>query len=218
MLILIAARQAMVAAIPRRRSSSETLLQLALGDLENLKHQLFDFGRAHARRARLSPRWCGCRKAPNRSRNAPVRPRCAHIRSAAPRVRSSKIGIRSCWRSTRPWRLLAQHFLEQNPLMRDVLVDDPQPVASGRDDEAVVNLAKRAKIGERGEALRSFRDRAAIVRHACPARRTGESARNRTRLRRGGRVQREDGKVLDALRRQRRRSASARSADSRCAA
>ena len=29
-------------------------------------------------------------------------------------------------------RLLAQHFLEQNALVRDVLVDDPQAVASRR--------------------------------------------------------------------------------------
>ncbi len=50
MLILIAARQAILAAIPRRRSARETLLCLTLGHFENFKHQLFDLSRSHARR------------------------------------------------------------------------------------------------------------------------------------------------------------------------
>ena len=44
---------------------------------------------------------------------------------------------------------LGQHLLEQNSLVRHVLVDDPQPVASRGDDEAVVDLAQRPQIGER---------------------------------------------------------------------
>ncbi len=137
----------------------------------------FRFRPGPLRPARLSPRWCDCRKAPNRNRNAPVHRRCAHIRFAGAAVRSSRIGISSCWRSTPPSRLLPQHFLEQNALMRDVLIDDPQAIASGRDDEAVVNLAERPKIGESSQALRRFwyllRERAVRVGDGCGAYRCG---------------------------------------------
>ena len=43
---------------------------------------------------------------------------------------------------------LFQHLFEQNPLMRDVLIDDPQPVTPCRYDKAVVNLAQRAQVAE----------------------------------------------------------------------
>src|SRR5580693_5256442 len=38
-----------------------------------------------------------------------------------------------------------------------MLVDDPQAIAPGRDDEAIVNLAQRPQIRKDGQALRSFR-------------------------------------------------------------
>ncbi len=41
-----------------------------------------------------------------------------------------------------------EHLLEQNTLMRHVLVDDPQPVAPGRHDEAVVDLTERPQIAQ----------------------------------------------------------------------
>jgi hypothetical protein len=49
--------------------------------------------------------------------------------------------------------LLAQHFLEQNALVRDMLVDDPKTIAPGGDDEAVVNLSERPEIGKNRQAL-----------------------------------------------------------------
>ena len=41
--------------------------------------------------------------------------------------------------------------------MSHVLIDDPQAIASGGDDEALVNLAERTQIGERVQTLRSQR-------------------------------------------------------------
>ena len=52
--------------------------------------------------------------------------------------------------------LLPQNFFEQDSLVRHVLVDDPEAVASGGDDEAVVNLAQRPQVGKDRQALRSF--------------------------------------------------------------
>ncbi len=49
-----------------------------------------------------------------------------------------------CSRST-----LVEHLLEQNPLVRDMLVDDPQAIPSCGDNEAVVQLPERAEIGQR---------------------------------------------------------------------
>ncbi len=101
--------------------------------------------------------------------------------------------------------LLPQDFFEQNALVRDMLVDDPKAVASGRDDEAVVNLAERPKIGERGQALRSFRNSAAAVGHACRARSRSASARSQTSApARQFVFSVKIGKVFDALLRQRR--------------
>ena len=41
---------------------------------------------------------------------------------------------------------LFQHLLDQDALVSHVLVDDPQPVAAGGHDEAVVNLAQRTQV------------------------------------------------------------------------
>ena len=46
---------------------------------------------------------------------------------------------------------LREDPFEQNALMRHVLIDDPEPVAAGGDDETVVNLANGPKIRENGE-------------------------------------------------------------------
>ena len=43
---------------------------------------------------------------------------------------------------------LLHHLLEQDALVRHVLVDDPQAVAAGGDDEALVDLAERAQVRE----------------------------------------------------------------------
>src|SRR5262249_33558804 len=64
-----------------------------------------------------------------------------------------------------------KHMFEQNALMRDVLIDDPQSVAARGDDEAVVNLAERAEILERFEILCLWyvparEERAMRIRHA----------------------------------------------------
>ena len=56
-------------------------------------------------------------------------------------------GISSRWLSVAAAGALGQHLFEQDPLVRHVLVDDPQSVASGGDDEAVVDLAQRAQVG-----------------------------------------------------------------------
>ena len=48
--------------------------------------------------------------------------------------------------STRPGGALLQHLLEQDALVRHVLVDDPQAVAAGGDDEALVDLPERAQV------------------------------------------------------------------------
>ena len=42
---------------------------------------------------------------------------------------------------------LLEDLLEEDALMRHVLIDDPQAVAAGGDDEALVNLAEGAQIG-----------------------------------------------------------------------
>ena len=47
MLILMAARQAMEAAMPRRRSSTEALRSSCLGDFEDLVDDLLEVGGAH---------------------------------------------------------------------------------------------------------------------------------------------------------------------------
>ena len=44
---------------------------------------------------------------------------------------------------------LLHHLFEQNALVRHVLVDNPQAVAAGGEDEAFVDLAERPQIGER---------------------------------------------------------------------
>ena len=65
---------------------------------------------------------------------------------------------------------LFQHLLEQNALMRHVLVDDPQPVASGGDDEALVDLAERAQIARAPKATSRARGwHPAETRRACRA-------------------------------------------------
>ena len=55
--------------------------------------------------------------------------------------------------STAPRLARRQHLLEQNPLVRHMLVDDPQPVAPRCHDEAVVNLAQRTQIAESVQAF-----------------------------------------------------------------
>ena len=52
--------------------------------------------------------------------------------------------------------LLAKHLLKEDALVGHVLVDDPQAIASGGHDEAVMNLAERAQFGQRGQALRDL--------------------------------------------------------------
>ena len=49
--------------------------------------------------------------------------------------------------------LLLQHLLKQDALMGHMLIDDPQAVAPGGDDEAVVNLAQGAQVRQRSQAL-----------------------------------------------------------------
>ena len=71
---------------------------------------------------------------------------------------------------------LLQHLLEQNALVRHVLVDDPQPVAARGDDEALVDLAQRAQVGQRRERhlgrrdglRRKFAVRVQVPRSVCP--------------------------------------------------
>ena len=64
--------------------------------------------------------------------------------------------------------VLPQHLLEQDALVGHVLVDDPQAVAPGGDDEALVNLAERPQIGQRGQALRWLRQLRRGAGRACP--------------------------------------------------
>ena len=51
---------------------------------------------------------------------------------------------------------LPQNLLEKNALVSDVLVDDPEAIAAGGDDETVVELAERAELGKRGERIDSI--------------------------------------------------------------
>src|SRR5262249_28421542 len=53
---------------------------------------------------------------------------------------------------------LLHDLFEKNALMSDVLVDDPEPVASRRDDETLVNLPERRQFGKRGERTLWSRD------------------------------------------------------------
>ena len=61
---------------------------------------------------------------------------------------------------------LPQHFFEQNTLMSDVLVDDPQTFGARGQDEAVAHLAQRSERCERSDIFRGFfgeHRRAAVV-------------------------------------------------------
>ena len=98
--------------------------------------------------------------------------------------------------------------------MRHVLIDDPQAVAAGGDDEALVDLAERAQIGEHGERHfgrrdglgRKFAVRVEVARELAGRRRTGrhfERRRAEIQARRGagGGAQGEFGQAGDAARR-----------------
>ena len=65
-------------------------------------------------------------------------------------------------------RALLHDLLEQDALVGHVLVDDPQAVAAGGDDEALVDLAQRAQVREHRE--RHFRRRDGVRRETRRAR------------------------------------------------
>ena len=129
----------------------------AFGQFQNLKHQLLDFCRPNARRRAFHRDACDCRTVRNRNptRSSSSAMRAYSICCAA--VRSSRIGISNCWRSTRPCACCRSTCSNRMSLVRHVLVDDPETVAAGRDDEAVVNLAERPEIGKRGTGFAGLR-------------------------------------------------------------
>src|ERR1700693_341276 len=94
--------------------------------------------------------------------------------------------------------LLPQNLFEQDSLVGHMLVDDPETIAAGRDDEAVVILSQRAQVRKYRQALRSFcakRQRAVRVRDRL----RGKALEIETRLRGGGGLHMKYRKVLDAL-------------------
>jgi hypothetical protein len=129
------------------------LAQLALANFQDFKNQLFNVGRANAGRRSLH-------------RNSPI-PERLGLEAAARQLIGdvSVFDLLRC-RQFQQYRhqemlalhsslcLLPQHLLEQNAFVRNVLIYDPEPVAGGGDDEAVVNLAQRAQVREDCQALR----------------------------------------------------------------
>ena len=162
----------------RRRSSSEAL-RSSLSAISRISNSnAFDVGWADARRRALSPRWCGCRTArsriPARSSSSAMR---AYSICCAARQLDHRSGISRRCVSTRPAARWRQHLLEQNALMRHVLIDDPQSVAPRRDDEAVVDLAQRPQIRQSASsfpaipAVRSREQRSMRIGHSSGSRR-----------------------------------------------
>jgi len=93
---------------------------------------------------------------------------------------------------------LLHHLLEEDALVSDVLVDDPESVAAGGDDETLVDLAERAEIGEhrernfgRGNGIGGeFAVSVEVAREFAGGRRTGgdfEGRRAEIQARRGSR-------------------------------
>ena len=81
--------------------------QLPLGNLQNFEQHLFDLGRGHAGRRRLSPPPCGCRTARSRIPARPAPRRCARIRSAARRSGRSPGAPAAAGSRCRRWRAAA---------------------------------------------------------------------------------------------------------------
>ncbi len=150
------------------------MLSFALGHFENLKHQLFDFGRAHARGRAFHRDGAVAERLRIETRTLQLIGDARIFDLLAGRqIEQNRHQKLLAFHAA--LRLLAQHFLEQNALVRHVLIDDPQAIAPGRDDEAVVNLAERPKIGKRGQALRGFCNVSAPAGRGYPA--LGLSAR-----------------------------------------
>src|SRR5882724_7953735 len=94
--------------------------------------------------------------------------------------------------------LLPQHFFEQDSFVGHVLIDNPQAVASGRDDEAVVDLAERPQVRKDPETLRSLdlaRQWAVRIRDWLRS----DALEVETGFRGGGRFQMEHRKIFGAL-------------------
>ena len=126
----------------RRRSSTDRP-RSSVSAISRISKTSFSISAGRRRRARPSRRWCGGRTARSRSPRA-----CS---SSAMRAYSICCagGQLEHDRHQQPLLLhpagglLPQHLLEQDALVRHVLVDDPEAVAAGGDDEALVDLAQR---------------------------------------------------------------------------
>jgi hypothetical protein len=137
MLILIAARHAMVAAIDRRNSSIEARRN-SLSAISRISNRAFSISPA---RSPAGADFTAMVRLPNGSLSNP-----SAFSSSA--IRAYSICCAAVSEIDFALVALRQHLFEQNALMRHVLVDNPQPVASRSDDEAVVNLAKRPQVFE----------------------------------------------------------------------
>ena len=145
-MILIAARQAMDAAIDRRSSSSDAFRSSLSAISRISKSTRSTSGGADSRRSRLHRDGA----IPERLGFKPQRVQFfgdARIFDLLRRAEADHQRDQQALRFRMPLLSRGQHLLEQNPLMSDVLVDDPQPVAARRDNKTVVNLAQRPQIG-----------------------------------------------------------------------
>ena len=93
-------------------------------------------------------------------------------------VRSMSSGMSRRWRWTRSTVALAQDFFEEDAFVRDVLVDDPEAVFVGGEDEGLAELAEGLEGGEGVEGVGSGgrRGRGGSIgrsRRGGPGRRSG---------------------------------------------
>ena len=144
-LILIAARQAMDAAMARRRSSSDAR-RSSRSEISRISNSTFSTSAgADSRRRRFHRDGAVAERLGFKSQGVQFIGD-ARIFDLLRRAEADHQGHQQTLRFDAAVRARGQHLLEQNPLMRDVLIDDPQPVAPRGDDEAVVNLAQRPQI------------------------------------------------------------------------
>jgi len=121
--------------------------QFPLGDFKNLKDHFFDIARADAGRGGLH-----CHRAVAEGFGIETQgvelfgnTRIFQL------LRRSQLNHQRHQQALRLDRIAStrgENLLEQNPFMGHVLIDDPESIATGSDDEAVVNLTHGAKIAQ----------------------------------------------------------------------
>ena len=157
MLILMAARQAMEAADAAAQFVERSAAQFVLRDFENL-----ETGRARCRQA--DGRGCGLNGDGAVAEGFGVKAAGAQFVGDArvfdllPGRQFEDDGHEERLLLDAAGGALRQDLFEEYPLVGDVLVDDPQAVAAGGQDEAFVELAEGAEVGERVQRLDGIQD------------------------------------------------------------